>query len=564
MSEPRERTYLGLDFSTQQLKAAVLDDDLNVLHETCVQYDNDLPEFRTYGGALHPKDEPGSAAAPTLMWVKALDMILDRLRVCGVDFGRVAGVSGCAQQHGTVYWARGARRALNRLDPDRFLHEQLVAAFSVSPAPIWMDSSTGAECRRLEEVAGGAKVRTRAARPEASLPRVTFFQRLAEITGSRATERFAGPQIAKLARRRPEAYENTERISLVSSFAASLFLGDYAPIDWADGSGMNLLDIRAKDWRDELLEACAPGLRERLGQPVSSSTDLGPLSGYFVERFGFREGCRVVAFTGDNPCSLAGLRLKEGELACSLGTSDALFLYLSHPRTSTDGSVFCNPVRDDAYMALIWYGWVALALAPQLHGRSALCRRISFKNGSLTRERVRDAAAGSDWRLFDELLDNTPRGNFGNLGLYYDAPEILPRGLDGDHRFNRAGDRVARYSSVEVEVRALVEGQFVARRAHAEDFGFVVGPGCRIVATGGASGNRAMLQEAANSAVLGAAYRAKHALLEDGRSFEELLSCLPEPTLVCQPYPDAESIYKPMLQRYRRIVEQLTSGQRSD
>ncbi|XP_058802917.1 xylulose kinase isoform X10 [Phymastichus coffea] len=535
MSEPRERTYLGLDFSTQQLKAAVLDDDLNVLHETCVQYDNDLPEFRTYGGALHPKDEPGSAAAPTLMWVKALDMILDRLRVCGVDFGRVAGVSGCAQQHGTVYWARGARRALNRLDPDRFLHEQLVAAFSVSPAPIWMDSSTGAECRRLEEVAGGAK-------------------RLAEITGSRATERFAGPQIAKLARRRPEAYENTERISLVSSFAASLFLGDYAPIDWADGSGMNLLDIRAKDWRDELLEACAPGLRERLGQPVSSSTDLGPLSGYFVERFGFREGCRVVAFTGDNPCSLAGLRLKEGELACSLGTSDALFLYLSHPRTSTDGSVFCNPVRDDAYMAL-----------------------ICFKNGSLTRERVRDAAAGSDWRLFDELLDNTPRGNFGNLGLYYDAPEILPRGLDGDHRFNRAGDRVARYSSVEVEVRALVEGQFVARRAHAEDFGFVVGPGCRIVATGGASGNRAMLQvladvfdspvhvsEAANSAVLGAAYRAKHALLEDGRSFEELLSCLPEPTLVCQPYPDAESIYKPMLQRYRRIVEQLTSGQRSD
>jgi xylulokinase len=31
------------------------------------------------------------------MWVKALDMILDRLRVCGVDFSKVAAISGSAQ-----------------------------------------------------------------------------------------------------------------------------------------------------------------------------------------------------------------------------------------------------------------------------------------------------------------------------------------------------------------------------------------------------------------------------------------------------------------------------------
>jgi len=36
------------------------------------------------------------------MWVKALDMILDKLRVCGVDFSKVAAISGCAQVTSTI------------------------------------------------------------------------------------------------------------------------------------------------------------------------------------------------------------------------------------------------------------------------------------------------------------------------------------------------------------------------------------------------------------------------------------------------------------------------------
>lgn len=58
--------------------------------------------------------------------------------------------------------------------------------------------------------------------------------------------------------------------------------------------------------------------------------------------------------------------------------------------------------------------------------------------------------------------------------MYFDAPEILPA-LIGDHRFNKADDKITRYSSKEVEVRALIEGQFIAKRAYAEDFGFVIG-----------------------------------------------------------------------------------------
>lgn len=41
---------------------------------------------------------------------------------------------------------------------------------------------------------------------------------------------------------------------------------------------------------------------------------------------------------------------------------------------------------------------------------------FSYKNGSVTRERIRNQVAEGDWELFNQLLDSTPRGNFGNIG----------------------------------------------------------------------------------------------------------------------------------------------------
>lgn len=52
---------------------------------------------------------------------------------------------------------------------------------------------------------------------------------------------------------------------------------------------------------------------------------------------------------------------------------------------------------------------------------------LCFKNGSLTRERIRRDFANSSWSIFNELLDSTPRGNFGNIGFYFDLWEIIPK-----------------------------------------------------------------------------------------------------------------------------------------
>ena len=36
----------------------------------------------------------------------------------------------------------------------------------------------------------------------------------------------------------------------------------------------------------------------------------------------------------------------------------------------------------------------------------------------MTRERIRNEVAEGSWDLFNQLLDSTPRGNFGNIGKH--------------------------------------------------------------------------------------------------------------------------------------------------
>ncbi|XP_062424767.1 xylulose kinase isoform X1 [Rhea pennata] len=520
------RACLGWDFSTQQLKVVAVDEQLRVIYEDNIQFDKDLPEFRTQGGAYVHSDRL-TVTSPVLMWVKALDMLLEKMKSSGFNFSQVRALSGAGQQHGSVYWKKGSAEILKNASSELPLHHILKDCFSVSNSPIWMDSSTASQCSSLEKAVGGA-------------------QRLANITGSRAYERFTGNQIAKIYNQNPEVYMQTERISLVSSFAASLFLGAYAPIDYSDGSGMNLLKICEKVWSESCLDACAPGLVEKLGCPVPSHSVLGPISPYYIKRYGFSPDCKIVAFTGDNPASLAGMRLEEGDIAISLGTSDTLFLWIQEPTPALEGHILCNPVDSRAYMAL-------------------LC----FKNGSLMRERIRDDCASGSWDEFSKALTSTVAGNNGNLGFYFDVKEITPEAV-GIHRFNRENQKVSAFPK-EVEIRALIEGQFMAKRIHAEKLGYKVMPRTRILATGGASHNKMILQvlsdvfnapvytiDTTNSACLGSAYRAIHGLVaETSVSLADFVKLAPEPRLVATPATRAEELYRPLLERYAELEQKV-------
>lgn len=513
------KLFLGLDSSTQSLSAVVIDlGSRRTIYEKSVNFDQALPHYRTKNGVL-PLRNPLVKHSPPLMWAEALDLIFAGMKKDGVALGDILAVSGCGQQHGSVYFNDRIGPALEMLDPKRSLVENLRGVFARKTAPIWMDASTSAECAEIRKKLGGIKY-------------------TASRTGSDTFERFTGPQIRKFFKTEPEAYAKTSSIALVSSFLASLLAGRVAPIDYGDGAGMNLMDIRKKVWDMDALKATAPSLKKKLPPLAAPGQDLGPVSRYFVDKYGLNPEARATAWTGDNPASVIGLGLvKPGQVAVSLGTSDTFFGSMEQCRTDEtgEGHVFGSPTGQ--YVTL-----------------------ICFKNGSLAREKVRELYGIADWPAFGERLRQTPPGNHGGILLPWFEAEIVPR-------VNRPGIRRFDLDSADAAAncRAVFEAQMLSMRLHSQ--WMKVAPE-KILATGGASNNEALLQvmadvmhcrvqriEVSKSAALGAALQAAHGwLTAAGKSprWDKLVAgfSAPIPGSEIRPNPKASRVYDQLLEKY--------------
>ena len=321
---------------------------------------------------------------------------------------------------------------LQNLDKGQSLVDQLAPhAFSHPDSPNWQDASTQSQCDLFDARLGNASD-------------------LANVTGSKAhhvcwircfgalvltlsiRQRFTGPQILRFRTEHPDVYRSTARISLVSSFLASIFLGRVAPIDIGDVCGMNLWDIKSGRWNDQLLELTAgesgvSDLRKRLGEVrEDGGGSLGTISGWFVQRHGFNPECIVAPFTGDNPSSILSLPLKAEDAIVSLGTSTTFLMSTPHYRPDPSYHFMIHPTTPGLYMFMLCY-----------------------KNGGLAREKIRDSLdKGRDqtdsrdaWTDFNHCLSETPpmvkteKGGTAKMGLYFPLPEIVPNVHAGLWRF---------------------------------------------------------------------------------------------------------------------------------
>ena len=518
--------FLGLDSSTQSLSAILIDTDSGqVVANHSIAFGERLPHYRSPKGFL-PNPDPKVVQSDPLMWVEALELLLGDMRAAGVSFADVRGISGAGQQHGSVYLQRSFD-SVGDWATTAPLRDQVAPLLSRKVSPIWMDSSTSAACAEIAAAVGGDG-------------------RVVALTGSRAIERFTGPQIRKFWQDSPAEYQRTAEIHLVSSFIASVLIAKTAPIDHGDGAGMNLLELATGAWSPAMLEATAPGLSAKLRPAVASATSVGTIAPYFVKKFGFAAGTPVLAFTGDNPSSLVGMgATAPGHLVVSLGTSDTVFAAMAAPRVDPRGygHVFGNPAG----------GFMAL---------------VCFANGSLAREAVANRFK-LDWPAFSRaILEQTKPGNRGNLLLPFFVPEITPRLSMPAERWFGSPDFVVGKDPA-AAARAVVEAQALNLRLHSAFIGESVDT---VLVTGGASQNAGVLRvladvfqsrivplAVANSSALGGALRAAQAVAST--PWKDLFASFsaPDATRAVEPDPGTRAAYTEMGTAFEKQVTDLVA-----
>ena len=492
---------LGLDLSTQSATALVLDTAKGTtVARARAAFGADFPDRGHPEGFLRG-GQGGEVHADPLLWLDGLELALDRLAKL-TDLSQVDAVSVSGQQHGSVYLAAGYEAALADGNRATSLAAKLSPVLSRRTSPIWMDSSTSAECAEIAAALGGN-------------------QAVCDLTGSVATPRFTGPQIRRFAKLEPAAWARTKRVHLVSSFFASVLAGQDAAIDTGDGAGMNLMDIRRGDWSPAALAATAPDLAAKLPPVRPGATVAGGISAYFVARHGFSPKCQVVIGTGDNPSSLVGMGAsKPGKVVISLGTSDTLFAAIEGIRTDAAGlgHAFGNP----------------------LGGSMSL---VCVRNGSLAREAIRREGGHADWPAFSAAVDAAPAAVAAVLPM--EEPEITPRRPAGRLAFGATASKATL-------PRAAVEGQALSLRLHSR---WVGTPTTQLLLTGGASENPSVAKifadvfgapvlrlAVSDSAALGAALRAAEAACGAKMAELEAVFCAPAPGVV-PPNPALRAAY---------------------
>ena len=358
-------SVVGLDVGTTAVKGLALDGAGGVLASAHQHY-----ELRT--------PRPGWAEQDPEDWWQAATAVLAQLREAA---GEPEGIGLSGQMHGLV-----------ALDA----HDRVLR-----PAILWNDQRTGEECREIETTIG--------------------LERLIALTGNRALPGFTAPKLLWLRRNEPELFARVAHIALPKDYVRLRLCAEHAT-DVADASGTLLLDVAARRWSEEVLDALA--LDAAWLPRVHESPQV---SGFTAE------GVPVAAGAGDQAAGALGVGVVHpGPLSVVLGTSGVVFAalerFVADPQARLHA--FCHAAPDRWHLM-----GVMLSAAGSLAWLQAI---VGGSYEQLTAEAAAWPAA-TEGLLFLPYLagERTPhadpdaRGAFTGLSLRHDRGALVRALLEG-------------------------------------------------------------------------------------------------------------------------------------
>ena len=308
---PMATLFAGWDVSTQSAKLLVIDADTRqIVFNKAINYDNDLPHYKTKEGAIQGLGEGASESDPN-MWIEAMNALLKQLAESSVNQRDMLSMSVSGQQHGLV-----------ALDKEGNL--------SRSRSKLWNDFSTQAECDILTEKVGGLDTMVK------------------EVSNSQRTG-YTAAKIFHIYRHEREIYDSTATFFLVHNFINYYLTGGKnggaKVMEPGDTSGTALYNIATGQWSERVINAIDPGLKAKLAPVRPSTKSIGKISQELVERYGLNPDCDIDAGTGDNMYGAVGTgNVTPGIVTISLGTSGTAYTYLEQPFVDPTGEIagFCD------------------------------------------------------------------------------------------------------------------------------------------------------------------------------------------------------------------------------
>lgn len=360
-------SLVGIDVGTSAVKGLAIDEHGGVLARAKASYPLSTPR-------------PGWAEQDPELWWEATSSVLAEL---GRRAGRPEGIGVSGQMHGLV--------ALDR--SDRVLR----------PAILWNDQRTARECAEIERAVG--------------------LERLIALTGNRALPGFTAPKLLWLRRHEPDTYAAIAEVMLPKDYVRLRLCGAHCT-EVSDASGTLLLDVAARRWSDQVLQA--------LELPASW---LPPVLESVEEAGHTADGVPVAAGAGDQAAGALGVGVdRPGPLSVVLGTSGVVFCAL--PAFAADPQArlhaFCHAVPATWHVMGVMLSaagslqWLRNAAAPDLGYEQLVSEAESWP-------------AGTEGLLFAPYLagERTPhadpdaRGAFVGLSVRHDRGALARAVLEG-------------------------------------------------------------------------------------------------------------------------------------
>ncbi|MCR9078317.1 MAG: xylulokinase [Hyphomonadaceae bacterium] len=368
--------YLGIDIGTSGVKAIVMEETGDVVAQATAPLTVSRP---------HPL---WSEQDPADWWRVTQDAVLQLPQTAR---GAVKAIGLSGQMHGAT--------VLDAQDQP------------IRPAILWNDGRSEQACRTLE-----ARV------PD-----------LHTLAGNLAMPGFTAPKLIWLAEHEPDAFKQVAKVLLPKDYVRLLMTGDYAS-DMSDSAGTLWMDVGARDWSDQLLDAC--GLTRTHMPALHEGCDVtGTLRKEVATVWGLPADTPVVAGAGDNAAGAVGSGITApGDAFLSLGTSGVLFAADTayRPDASNGVHTFCHALPG------LWHQMaVMLSAASCVDWAVRLTGAASAE--ALIHEAERADKFGAAIPLFLPYLSgertphNDPNATGALLGLTHDsgAADIAQAVLEG-------------------------------------------------------------------------------------------------------------------------------------